>query len=353
MAVDFIADGKGSGSVAKRLLANNMDISSLQTWIGKDGRSYANKFDPSIGKKRAMVINTPATLRYDEWKLFDKALIEAAKAPTQAFSQLEGIGKFTIPNGMGTTILQYQDMSDINPATISMDGRRKGEADRPVFDLKGLPLPIIHKDFFFTAREIWVSRNGGPPLDTIMLQLAREKINETVDDLTLGTLATYTYGGYSIYGFTNFPGRITKSMTLPTALGWTPDTFLNEILDMQALSRAQYHYGPWKMFISPNWEQYLEKDYSAAKGDRTLMERVMANKGIQSITTMERLTGYQVILLKPTPTVARAVVGMELVPVEWQEEGGMELNWKLMCIKVPQIREDQNGNTGLVHGLAA
>ena len=54
--------------------------------------------------------------------------------------------------------------------------------------------------------------------DLFEVKTQRKQVNETVDDLTLGTLATYTYGGYSIYGFTNFPGRITKSMTLPTAL---------------------------------------------------------------------------------------------------------------------------------------
>jgi hypothetical protein len=36
--------------------------------------------------------------------------------------------------------------------------------------------------------------------------------------------------------------------------------------------------------------------------------------------------------------------------VEWQTEGGLITKYKVMTIQVPQVRADQDGNSGIVHG---
>jgi hypothetical protein len=54
-----------------------------------------------------------------------------------------------------------------------------------------------------------------------------------------------------------------------------------------------------------------------------------------------------------TPDVARAVDGMGITTVQWESQGGMRLNFKVMCIQVPQIRADFYGNCGLLHFTAS
>jgi hypothetical protein len=39
--------------------------------------------------------------------------------------------------------------------------------------------------------------------------------------------------------------------------------------------------------------------------------------------------------------------------VQWETVGGMRLNFKVMAIQVPQIREDFNGNCGICHATTA
>ena len=39
-----------------------------------------------------------------------------------------------------------------------------------------------------------------------------------------------------------------------------------------------------------------------------------------------------------------------VLPFQWEGQGGMEVNFKVMAILVPQLRDDFNGNTGIVHG---
>jgi hypothetical protein len=54
-----------------------------------------------------------------------------------------------------------------------------------------------------------------------------------------------------------------------------------------------------------------------------------------------------------TSDVARAINGMDITTVQWETQGGMRVNFKVMAIQVPQIRSDFNGRTGIVHATTA
>lgn len=347
-------NGQAHGSVAQRLLASGGDPAMLRPWVGADGRSYISCLNQRTGKREAVVTNAPTTLRKDDWKLIDDVVLRVARQRLKAFADLRARGNtLTIPNGMAKTVLEYETMGDISGATISMDGVRKAEADRPEFGLGNMPLPIIHKDFHFTLRNVLTSRGGGTPIDTAMVELATRKVTEEVEKLTLGIAASYSYGGGTLYGYTNFPSRNTKVMTLPTALGWTPATTVAEVLAMRAQAQADLHFGPYVLYTSPSWDAYLDDDYSATKGTATLRQRLTDVQGLDDVVTLDYLTGYQMILVEMSSDVARAVVGMDMTTVQWETEGGMMLNFKVMCILLTQLRADSNGNTGIVHGTAA
>lgn len=52
---------------------------------------------------------------------------------------------------------------------------------------------------------------------------------------------------------------------------------------------------------------------------------------------------------KQTRTISE-VVGMDIQTLQWASEGGMEINFKVMGMIVPQVRYDYYENIGLVHG---
>jgi len=345
---DFILNGQASGNVANVLLANNADPNALRPYMGEDGRTYLTVNEN--GKERAqLVTNATATLRKDDWIALDNAILKAAKPRLKAWGMLQSAGlTYGMPNGMAHTVLQYEDMSDILPATVSMDGIRRGETDRPVFDLKSLPLPIIHKDYSFSVRQIMASRNGGSPLDTTMAELAGRRVAEEVEKFTLGVRSTYAYGGGTVYGLANYTGRLTKSMTTPD--GTNGAAVITDILAMKAQSQAKYHYGPWFCFCSTEWDSFLDSDYSTAKGGNTLRDRIAAIEGVDRPITLDYLPTKTLFLVEKTSDVIRAVTGMGITTVQWESEGGLQLNYKVMAIMVPQLRADQYGNTGIVHG---
>ena len=344
--MDYILNGSAVGDVADKLLLNDFDPGVLRPFIGNDGRSYVTR-----AGKAVLLTNATATLRKDDWKTLDTAVVKAAQQRLKFVADLRGAGlQYSIPNGMGKTVLETETQSDINDATISMDGLRRSQADRPLFELTNLPLPIIHKDYHFSARQIAASRNGGSPLDTTMAEAAGRKVAEYAEQLALGTLSTYVYGGGTIYGAANYTGRMTKTLTTPVAAGATMGAqALADVLAMRAQSVAAYHYGPWMLYTSPNWDIYLDDDFKAAS-DRSVRERIKMVEGITDIRTLDYLSNFDMLLVQMTSDVIRMVVGMELTTVQWESDGGLLKNFKVMAIMVPQLRQDQNSRTGIVHG---
>jgi uncharacterized linocin/CFP29 family protein len=351
---DYILNGQAVGGVASALLASGFDVGALRPYRGLDGQSYITRNNASGKPEAVPVMNANATLLRLEWQLLDEVVVRAALPRLRAVADIRGRGlQFTIPNGMAKTVLQTQAQSAMTAATMSMDGLAESAGDRPVYDLTNLPLPIIHKDFSFSARQIAVSRNGSMPLDLSVAESAARRVAEGAEQLLLGVAGSYAYGGGTVYGFTNFPSRITKALTDPTDSTWTPRTLVQEVLSMRQLSQAALHYGPWIMYTSLAWDQYLDEDLntsSANASNITLRDRLRRIEGIEDIVTLDYLNGYDALLVQLTSDVVREVVGMDITTVQWETKGGMELNFKVMAILVPQVRADFNGNTGIVHG---
>jgi hypothetical protein len=347
--MDFILNGQGHGSIGSKLVAANMDPRVLRPYVDENGRACITVNQG--GKEKKLFTNATATLRKDEWLALDRAVMGVAKERLRVFGDLRSAGSsYSIPNGMGTTVFESQRMGDITDARFSMDGLAGSDNDRLEFDLVGLPLPIVHKQFRLSARQLATSRNGGAPLDTMQAEAATRRCAEQIEKLTLGIGNTYAYGGYTVYGYRNFPQRLTQTLTSPATGGWTPAVLVNELLAMKQKSVDAHYFGPWQAYFAPAWSIYLDDDYSPAKGDNTLRQRLAQIEGISGIATADYLTGYDIILVQRSSDVARAVIGMEFTTVQWEEMGGLALNFMVMGIMVPQLRADINDNTGIVHG---
>lgn len=362
------------GPVFNQLLSSNGDVNVMKPWEGKDGRTYINrptgkKVENVKGKpnyvsnvaegrlvpeyKAVPTNNNTATLRKDDWIALDEAILKVAKPRLRLFGDLRAAGlQYTIPDGMGKMVLQYEKQSDISAATASMDGIRSSQSDRPLYELDAMPLPIVHKDFQFTLRQLMASRNGGSPLDVSGGELAARRVAEYVEMLTAGTLTGINFGGGQVYGYTNFPNRITSvTGTAPTSGGWTPATTVSDVLNMKQASINAFHFGDWRLYCSLPWDKYMDQDYNLYLG-KTLRTRLAEIEGIKSVDTVDYLTnGFQLILVQQSTDVVRAVTGMDITTIQWETHGGMLVNFKVLCILVPQLRADLNNNTGIVHAI--
>lgn len=347
------ASGVAHGSIAQRLLASNMDAGVLRPYLdSKTGQSFITLNAHS--EEHAYAVPTQnALLQENEWRFLDRAVMQAARPKMTLWNDLRSMTEpLTITNGMNYSMITHQRTGVPGRAHLSMDGIIRGRQERKVFDQGGTPLPIVSKEFSLTTREIAMSRQMGTNLDTAGAIDAAQSCAEEVERIVAGTADVFSYSGYSIYGYTSFPSRLTGTFLIPTDGAWTPDAARNSVLTMmQALNNAN-HTGPYKLYYSYPWMQYMMKRYSTYEG-ASLAEILMRLPKISGIEQADYLSGYQLVMVEANPSVAQAVIGMELQTIQWEEQGGLEQMFKVMGILVPRLRADKLGQTGIAHYINA
>lgn len=359
--VDFIANGQAQGVVANALVGQGqLNIGRLRPWMGRDGKAYITVFKGGDAKKPENYVNMPiqanATLRRDEWKMLDEAILPIAQSRLAGVQDLIDNGLiYNLGNAMGTTVLEYHDISDAMEADLTMDGVTRSRGDRPSYTTKYLPIPIIHVDYEINSRVLAASRSLGNPLDTSSAELAARKVAEKLEAM-LFTNTSYKFGGGTIYSYLNHPDRNTETMSVhwDDLVDSTNDSvgekIVNDVLKMKQASIDALHYGPWMLYIPTGYETLLDKDYdSSSASGTTIRERVLKIAGMKGIKVIDTLPANNVLLVQMSSDVVRLVRGMGIQNVEWATEGQMITKYKVMTIQVPQIRSDQAGKSGIVH----
>lgn len=411
---DFIINGRGHGETGQVLANVRFDPGMLRPYIDKNGdpavtintgrttlvkgvqtpiREHRKISDLMANGIFSPVFNA-TSLRKEEWTQLDTTILRAARYRLVAWADLMQAAPFGGFNGMSKLILEHETMSDPGEAIIDMNGITEGRQDAPTYQLEGLPLPITHSDFSFDSRRLAVSRNSGTPLDVNMGEASGRRVAESIEKTTIGVNTGLTYGGNStqvggygrnssVYGYTNFPKRLTKTnLYSPTAGGWSPAKTLADTLACLDQLRLNKFYGPFMLYHSNDWDAYMDNDYILTGGNvatQTLRERLNAIKGITDVKRLDFLfaapptantgltsyTGpggegiaaagnpFTLLFVQMTPDVAQAVNGMDLTTVQWEEKGGMKLNFKVMAIQVPRLRADRYGNCGILHATTS
>lgn len=347
----------GAGPVGERLLSNGMDVRVLRPW-------FSDKYKrPLVNVGGRITAADKATLRKDEWKELDQTVVRVARERLRVVSDLENAGlTYNLTNGIGTTIFEYEAMSEAGEAQLTMDGLDRGRSDRVRFELRYLPLPIVSMDFRVNARNLASSRRRGDPLDTTMAAQATRRVSEKIEDIVFNGASTFTYGAGTIYGMKDAPYRssVTLSVNWDELVLDSDGTIGEKILaDVQSMIKAAQnvnHYGPFNLYIPKNYGYLLGSDYTVGTTGsgqsgmgRTIRERLLALEEVNDIRVGDKLDVDNVMLLEMTSETVQLIRGLDMTTVQWESEGGMALNFKIMAIMVPLFRGDFQGQSGLVH----
>jgi uncharacterized linocin/CFP29 family protein len=329
------------GSVAKRLLGSGFSINALRPAIpesavqGPDGFMYHNG------------IRANATLRRLEWQLYDTAVIEVARRRLVGVADLISMGlTYNVPDALGVTQIVWEQISVLTGAEINMSGLSQTPNDRQEFNLLTLPLPIIHKDFNINIRQLHSSRRLGVPLDVTQAQLSARIVSEGIETMLFaGT--TVLGSNNAVQGYTTATYRATGSVTASWATATGTQIVTDTLAMIQALKNNNM-YGPYHMYVPSATFTAMGADFKAYS-DRTILERVLAIPGILGIKESKDLTTTNVLLIQMTSDVVDMVDGMQPTTVEWEEQGGMVVNFKVMAIMVPRVKNDYVHQSGIAH----
>lgn len=315
---------KAYGDVAATLLANGMDTN---------------------------VLRTNDVLRKDEWTELDEKVVKIARQRLVGVGDLMSRGLvFRIGNGLGTTVLETENMGDLNDAEMSMDAETRAKEALLEFDIEYMPLPIIHKSFSLNVRHLQASRSRGRSLDTLGAEQSSRKVAEYIENLLFNGSSAYTYGGGTLRGYTDHLSRNTIDLTVPwDDSGATGATMLTDLLTMKQASIDAKHLGPWICYLPTNFETALGDDYKEGS-DKSILQRLSEIAGIEQIKIADKLASNNVLLVEMMEDTVRMVEGLPLQVIEWRGAGNLRYNFKVLTILLPQIRADQEGNCGITHG---
>lgn len=327
MPIDVI-QGNGSGGftaqgdVAARLLNNNMDVSALRT---------------------------NAVLRKEEWQQFDQTVVEVARRRLTAVQEFSSRGlTFNLPNALGTTILQWENVTDMEAAQISMSGTTEGQEDRLEYSLASMPIPIVHKDFRVNIRALEASRKLGQPLDTAQAAMAATLVSETLESLVfLGTSVT-SQAGATVAGLLTETNRNTGSVTANWDTAATGNNMVTDIIAMMNAAQADNMYGPYGLWVPFAAYNRMLDDFKASS-DKSIMQRLSEIPNLAFIQPSTYVTAGSVVMHQLTSDVAEIVMGLQPTIVQWESQGGMVTHFKVMAIMVPRVRSTASLQSGVVH----
>jgi hypothetical protein len=386
-SLELVHNGQASGQFSADMQRYRFDPGYGRPFIDNNGvkcvilntgrTKYGPKGEKVMEKKKYPVrrlmdngIHNPvwnvSAMTKEAWIHLDQIVLKAQRERLSAYADLAASSTVGGFDAFAKLTYEYQAMNDPGEAIVDMDGVTAGRNDGPLFNLSSVPLPIIHSDFYATARQLAVSGNTANPYDVVMVEAASRRIAEKVEDLTTGVADGVVYGtetvGYgahtgssAMWGYTNFPYRLTKTdLTTPT--GSNPEAVLADVLEMIDTMETNKFYGPYMLYTSTGYSRYLRDDYfrsGSTSAVRSMKERLMALGDIVDIRRLDRLTsGYQLIMVNMDSESAQAIDGMPPTTLMWETIGGQKINWKIMCIRGPLLKKKYNGTSGVLHATA-
>jgi hypothetical protein len=167
------------------------------------------------------------------------------------------------------------------------------------------------------------------------------------------TAATYVYGGGTIYGCRNFTSRNTyTTMADWGSSGITGQEVLKDVLNMKQLLINDMFFGPYMIYIPTAYETVLDDEFKT-NSDKSVRQRILEIDKIAGIQVADKLPDDNVIMMQMTQETVRMVVGFQPMMLEWNTMGGMQFEYKVLGIMVPQFRADSAGNCGIVHATTS
>lgn len=329
VSVDIIENGVAYGDVARAIQANP-------------------NIDKQIKHTKSFVGNA-TVLTHEAWIEIERVVLEEATLRLVAVDDLLTRGLVKRTGGMGKTVLQWQDSSQMEGAELSMDAVSRTQRDRIEYQTKFLPLPILHMDFSFSRREIEASAgNNAETIDTGAAREAGREVAELAEEILILGASAYTAGGGTIRGYLDFPSRNTTSLTANWDAGGSSGiTIRNDVANMlQAQVDARKH-GDSVLYIPTAYEKVMDDDYSV-EYPKTIRERVLQLGRLTDIKVADKLTANNVILSEMDQSSIRLALGMDIQTVHWTTDGFTE-NFKVMMILIPNPRATQGGRSGIVH----
>ncbi len=285
------------------------DIGILRPWLEKGKSFYTSTVDGNIHQSEIK-----AWISREEWAEADAAVARgfARHSPTvgQMLSMAANHLVFEFKEGLGKMVLEHR-------TETPSDGS-------PSWQLVGLPLPYTHSDC--EGPGIRTRLGSGLVGDWTMCEVAARRVGEKVEETLIDSVRKH----HKVH-------RVTESTT-SGSLGfdkvWVGRAVENLV--------KKTFYGPY-MAVVPAKAVTDHNGFITYENGLKESHPLMGTEGVGWVVATEALKAGELLLVQTTPDVIRLVVALRPTVVQWED------NFKVLCIIVPQPRNDFLGNFGAAY----
>ena len=319
-----------------------LDMAALRPYMNRRGQPVV-----AVNNREVMVQN--ALLRRYEWEQIDAAVLDVVRAPNVALADFLRLGLTQPLDGLGVLISSYDQLGDMTPADLSMEGLVRGQQDSIPFIPQSIPVPLIYKDFQFSLRHLEASRRGnGEALDTTQARVATRRVQDRVDDIIFNCETT-KLGPNVIYGLSNKPQRMHKtSADCGGGAFATNGNFYKTLNGAIGFLQAAGYYGPYGVYIARSAysdTQHLitntaVSEFSAALGQIP---------GVSFAKAADKLAAGSMLVWQLSSDVADIAIAQDITPVQWENSGGFMIDFRVFTALTIRVKHDANDNCGIVH----
>jgi len=289
-----------------------------------------------LGKALTQIENhelvTNDVLTKDATEAIQGAIVEVVEYRLNGINDLINSGvSFDLEGGIGTVTSSWEQQSTMTEAQRVMDPRSLAVKDRLTFSNVDVKVPIAAHQWEIGIRTLRSAQKENLPILARHSNLASRKVSEDFEKLL--------FQGDSELGIAGYTTAVARN-EVTTATSWATaanTAITNDIGTGLELLYDDGFEGPYDMYISFDIWANMWKDYSANKGDNTLLDRILQMPGIRSVKPTRFLPNGASILVQITPDVVDLAIGMDIQNIPLVDNGLVIENY-VMGSMVPRIK---------------
>jgi uncharacterized linocin/CFP29 family protein len=311
----------------------------------KDDGSFVTNEAGFVQVQNGNGVVTNSILRKDEWEELDRAVVQAAGERLNAIERLEARNLTHRLGSIGILASQWNVGSQMERATVNLSGQAAASLDLQDYNLKGVPVPVIHKEFTIGERSLVASRRNGEGIDVTNAYQASQVVAEELERIFFSGDSTVQLNGQTIYGVTNETNVNTGSGTDFGTIANVNTTFTAMV---NACAGDNYH-GPFEVWIATTQYGQLTTAFYTDGSGESAYERMLRMPQIEMIHPGDYMTDGTIVMVQMTPTVVDLALYEKNMVVEWTSQDGMTHNFKVMTIAVPRVKSDFSSQSGIAY----
>ena len=318
-------------------------------------KDFANSANGGSGspylENGQLINNANQTLRHEEWKVYDDALIQVTRTRLNLVKDLMAKGLTRPLGGIGDILAMYEQVSDMTKANVSMDARTRDNKDRLTFDQVGVPIPVFHKEWEMGHRQLESSRSRGASLDVTSIEIAGRIVLDEIENHIVNGVANLSVSGNKLYGYVTHPNRNTYTLQA----NWAADSgkaIRNDLLAMVQILRDEHYTGPFTVYVGSSYSSHLQTDYSDNKGDNSIMDALETIREIEKVEIADHLAPDEIVVIQLTSDVVDLALAVDLQTIQWSVQP-MSTDFMTYAMMAVRVKTEKNGRCGICHGSPA